>query len=56
MTQDAEATAPEPETPPPPRNTDLLGFAYLATTGVVMTAWIGGLIWAGVEVVRWLIS
>jgi hypothetical protein len=56
MTQDAEARAPAPETPASPRRTDLLGFAYIASTGVVMTAWIGGLIWAGVEVVKWLIS
>lgn len=55
MTQDAEA-APEPKVPTPHRSTSLLGLAYIATTGVVMTAWIGGLIWAGVEVVKWLIS
>ena len=56
MMHDAEAAATnaaDAQTPRPSR--DLLGVAYLATIGVVMVAWIGGLIWAGVAVVSWLI-
>ncbi|MGV7216839.1 hypothetical protein [Bradyrhizobium sp. UFLA05-112] len=55
MTHDAEAAATDADAQAPRRSRDLLGFAYLATIGVVMVAWIGGLIWAGVAVVRWLI-
>ncbi|WOH55124.1 hypothetical protein [Bradyrhizobium sp. BWC-3-1] len=38
------------------RGTDLLGVAFLATAGVVTTAWIGGLIWGGAALVIWLIA
>ncbi|WP_409192523.1 hypothetical protein [Bradyrhizobium sp. RDM4] len=38
------------------RGSDLLGVVYLATAGVAMTAWIGGLIWGGAALVIWLIS
>ncbi|MGY8665564.1 hypothetical protein Q3C01_24820 [Bradyrhizobium sp. UFLA05-109] len=56
MTHDAEAAATNSADAQAPRSSrDLLGIAYLATTGVVMLAWIGGLIWAGVAVVSWLI-
>jgi hypothetical protein len=57
MTTDAElATASEAETHRPRRMPDLLGIAYLTTLGVVMTIWVGGLIWAAVSVVEWLVS
>ncbi|WFU37304.1 hypothetical protein QA640_22685 [Bradyrhizobium sp. CB82] len=42
MTHDAEAAATDAQAPR--RNRDLLGIAYLVTIGVVMVAWIGGLI------------
>jgi hypothetical protein len=48
MMHDAEAAATDAQEPRDP-----IGVAYLATTGVVMVAWIGGLIWAGVAVVSW---
>ena len=56
MTQEADVATSDADTHAPRRSTDLLGLAYLATTGIVMTAWIGGLIWVGFEVVRWLLS
>lgn len=56
MTQEAETAAPEATTQPPHRSPDLLGPAYLATLGIVMTAWIGGLVWAAVTVLNWLMS
>ena len=48
-------TAVDTQTPAPRRSSDLLGVAFLATAGVVMTAWIGGLIWRGAALVMWLI-
>lgn len=54
MTQKAEATAPQTDGKGPRASTDLLGIAYLATTAVVMTAWICGLIWIGLGVVKWI--
>ena len=56
MTQEAEATAPVTDVQAPPSGLDLLGPAFLVTIGIVMLAWIGGLIWVGIELVRWLIS
>jgi hypothetical protein len=56
MTQEAEAAAPAPHAQARPSGIDLVGPTYLVTIGVVMTAWIGGLIWVGIELVRWLIS
>jgi hypothetical protein len=56
MTQEAEAAAPEAETRAPRQGPDLLGVTYIATTGIVMIAWIGGLIWAGIAVAKWLLS
>lgn len=55
MTPEVNAAATDMQTPPR-RGSDLLGVAYLATASVVMTAWIGGLIWGGVALVIWLIS
>ena len=54
MTKETEATASEPVPPPRRRLPDLLGVAYLATTGIVMTAWIGVLVWGAIAFVRWL--
>lgn len=57
MAPDAKvATASEVEPREPRRFSDLLGFAYLATVGIVMTIWVGGLIWAAVAVVGWMVS
>ena len=56
MTTDTElAAASEAEPRVPRRMPDLLGVAYLATRGSVMTVWVGGLIWAAVAVVQWLV-
>lgn len=35
---------------------DLLGIAFLGTIGIVMLAWIGGLIWAAAAMLNWLAS
>ena len=57
MTPDAEVAAASEAEPRAPRPlSDLLGVAYLATLGIVMTVWVGGLIWAAVSVVGWLVS
>jgi hypothetical protein len=56
MTPEAEATAPEAESRAPRQGPDLLGVAFLATIGIAMIAWIGGLIWAATAVVQWLMS
>jgi hypothetical protein len=56
MTQEAEIAATEATTQPPHRSLDLLGPAYLATLAIVMTAWIGGLIWTAVTILKWLMS
>jgi hypothetical protein len=56
MTQETEAAAPNANRPAPRQAPDLLGVAYLATIGIVMTAWIGGLIWAAMAVRWWIAS
>jgi hypothetical protein len=57
MAPDAElTTASQVEPHAPRRLADLLGIAYLATLGIVMTIWVGGLIWAAVAVVEWMVS
>ena len=38
------------------RKTDTLGFALLATIILVMTAWIGGLVWAAMAFLNWLVA
>ena len=55
MNQEVNSVAIDTQTPAPRRGSDLLGVAFLATAGVVMTAWIGGLIWGGAAMVIWLI-
>lgn len=35
---------------------DLFGWAYLTAMGVVMTAWIGILVWIALEAASWLAS
>ncbi|WP_262048206.1 hypothetical protein [Bradyrhizobium sp. Bra78] len=35
---------------------DLLGIACLATIGIVMLAWIAGLVWAAMAFFSWLVS
>jgi hypothetical protein len=35
---------------------DPLGIAYLATIGIVMLAWIAGLVWAAIAFFSWLVS
>jgi hypothetical protein len=56
MTPEAEAAAPPEETETPRRLPDLLGLAYLAILGVVMTAWVGALAWIALAAIRWLAS
>ena len=56
MTHDAEAAASEPDARAPKRLPDLFGFAYLAIMGIVMTAWIGMLVWIACAAVNWLAS
>lgn len=53
MTQKAEAAA---QVDASSRKTDLFGLSLLAAIVVVMTAWIGGLIWAAMEFLSWLVS
>jgi hypothetical protein len=55
MNQEVNTAATDTQRPAPRPGSDLLGVAYLATAGVVMTAWIGGLIWGGVALVIWLL-
>lgn len=38
------------------RKTDPFGLALLATIVLVMTAWIGGLVWAAMAFMTWLVS
>ena len=35
---------------------DLLGIAYLGTIGIVMLAWIAGLVWGAMAFFNWLVS
>jgi hypothetical protein len=55
MTQEVNTAATDTQRLASRRGSDLLGVAYLATAGVVMTAWIGSLIWGGVALVVWLL-
>jgi hypothetical protein len=54
MTSEAEVPPARAETPP--RLPDLLGFAYLAVMGAVMTAWMGALAWMALAALNWLAS
>ncbi|OAF05709.1 hypothetical protein AYJ54_02085 [Bradyrhizobium centrolobii] len=56
MTPEAEATSVQADAAASPRGPDLLGGAPLATIGIVMTAWIGGLIWLAIAILNWLAS
>jgi hypothetical protein len=55
MNQEVNTAAIDTQAPAPREGPDLLGVAFLATAGVVTTAWIGGLIWGGAALVIWLI-
>lgn len=53
MTQEAAA---EIAVPTRRERSDPLGIAYLATIGIVMLAWITGLVWAAIAFFGWLVS
>lgn len=53
MTQEAKAAARAGASA---RKTDLSGPALLAAIILVMTAWIGGLVWAAMAFLTWLVS
>jgi hypothetical protein len=55
MTQEAEA-ATRADAAASSRKTDLHGLACLATIAIVMTAWIGALVWAAMAFLSWLVS
>lgn len=55
MRQEAEAAA-QADTASSLRKADLHGLACLATIGVVMTIWIGALVWAAMAFLSWLVS
>jgi hypothetical protein len=38
------------------RKPNLHGLAFLATIAIVMTAWIGALVWAAIAFLSWLVS
>jgi hypothetical protein len=54
MTQEAEAVTRADTASS--RKADLHGLAFLATIAIVMTAWIGGLVWAAMAFLSWLVS
>ncbi|WOH56104.1 hypothetical protein [Bradyrhizobium sp. BWC-3-1] len=56
MNQEVNTAAIDTQTPAPRQGSDLLGGAFLATAGVIMTAWIGGLIWGAAALVIWVIT
>ncbi|MHC4054483.1 hypothetical protein [Bradyrhizobium sp. 25ACV] len=49
-----EAAAPA-NVPTQRQRTDLLGIAYLGTIGIVMLAWIAGLVWGAIAFFNWLV-
>lgn len=53
MTQDAAASA---NVRTRRQRGDLLGIAYLGTIGVVMLAWIAGLVWGAMAFFNWLVA
>lgn len=53
MAQKAEAAARAGASP---RKTDLFGLSLLAAIVLVMTVWIGGLVWAAMAFLTWLVS
>ncbi|MBR0990147.1 hypothetical protein JQ580_05385 [Bradyrhizobium japonicum] len=52
MTHEAAAPA---HVPTQRQRADLLGIAYLGTIGVVMVAWIAGLVWGAIAFFNWLV-
>ncbi|APG12145.1 hypothetical protein JQ582_04150 [Bradyrhizobium japonicum] len=52
MTQEAAAEAHVPTRRARP---DLFGATFLATIGIVMLAWIAGLVWAAIAFFNWLV-
>ena len=53
MTQKAETAARAHASS---RKTDPFGLSLLAAIVLVMTAWIGGLVWAAMAFLTWLVS
>jgi hypothetical protein len=53
MTQDATADI---HLPAPERKRYLVSLVLLATTGIVMLAWISGLVWGAMAFFSWLVS
>ena len=53
MTQEAAAEA---HVPAPQRRADVVGVTFLATVGIVMLAWITGLVWGAMAFMNWLVS
>lgn len=53
MAQKAEAAARAGASS---RKTDLFGLSLLAAIVLVMTIWIGGLVWAAMAFLTWLVS
>lgn len=53
MTQEAAAEA---RVPTSRDRSDLLGVTFLATIGIVMLGWVGGLVWAAISFFNWLVS
>lgn len=53
MAQKAEAAARAGASP---CKTDLFGLSLLAAIVLVMTVWIGGLVWAAMAFLAWLVS
>lgn len=52
MTQEAAAEA---HVPTQRLRSDLVGATFLATVGIVMLAWIAGLVWAAIAFFNWLV-
>ena len=52
MTQEAAAEA---HVPTQRVRSDMFGATFLATIGIVMLAWIAGLVWAAIAFFNWLV-
>jgi hypothetical protein len=55
MTQDSEAAA-QADVAAASGKPDLRSLAFLAVIAIAMTAWIGGLVWAAIAFLTWLVS
>ncbi|MCW1991079.1 hypothetical protein ABIE85_001918 [Bradyrhizobium diazoefficiens] len=53
MTREAAAEA---HVPTPRKRSDVFGVTFLATIGIVMLAWIAGLVWGLMAFMTWLVS